>query len=62
MALAGPCRDTSDPVFDAISAVEATGVLAARPASTLIGVKELAVPWMKVEIEAVIGLSARSRR
>jgi 2-iminobutanoate/2-iminopropanoate deaminase len=33
---------------------------AARPASTLIGVKELAVPGMKVEIEAVIGLSARS--
>ncbi len=29
---------------------------AARPASTLIGVKELAVPDMKVEIEAVVGL------
>jgi 2-iminobutanoate/2-iminopropanoate deaminase len=28
----------------------------ARPASTLIGVKELAVPGMKVEIEAVVGL------
>jgi reactive intermediate/imine deaminase len=28
----------------------------ARPASTLIGVKELAIPGMKVEIEAVVGL------
>jgi 2-iminobutanoate/2-iminopropanoate deaminase len=28
----------------------------ARPASTLIGVNELAVPGMKVEIEAVVGL------
>ncbi|MPZ35581.1 MAG: RidA family protein [Rhodospirillales bacterium] len=28
----------------------------ARPASTLIGVKELAVPGMKVEVEAVVGL------
>lgn len=28
----------------------------ARPASTLIGVKELAVPEMKIEIEAVVGL------
>ena len=28
----------------------------ARPASTLIGVKELAIPGMKVEIEAVAGL------
>ena len=28
----------------------------ARPASTLIGVGELAVPGMKVEIEAVVGL------
>lgn len=27
-----------------------------RPASTLIGVNELAVPGMKVEIEAVVGL------
>ena len=27
----------------------------ARPASTLIGVKELAVPGMKIEIEAVVG-------
>jgi enamine deaminase RidA (YjgF/YER057c/UK114 family) len=27
-----------------------------RPASTLIGVNELAVPEMKVEIEAVVGL------
>ena len=27
-----------------------------RPASTLIGVKELAVPGMKIEIEAVVGL------
>ena len=29
---------------------------AARPASTLIGVKELVVPGMKVEIEAIVGL------
>lgn len=29
---------------------------AARPASTLIGVRELAIPGMKVEIEAVVGL------
>lgn len=28
----------------------------ARPASTLIGVKELALPDMKIEIEAVVGL------
>jgi len=28
----------------------------ARPASTLIGVKQLAIPGMKVEIEAVAGL------
>ena len=28
-----------------------------RPASTLIGVSELAVPGMKIEIEAVVGLS-----
>ena len=28
----------------------------ARPASTLIGVKELVMPGMKVEIEAVVGL------
>lgn len=27
-----------------------------RPASTLIGVKELAIPGMKVEIEAIVGL------
>ena len=33
---------------------------AARPASTLIGVKELAIPGMKVEIEAVVGLAARA--
>jgi len=31
---------------------------AARPASTLIGVAELAIPGMKVEIEAVVGLSS----
>jgi 2-iminobutanoate/2-iminopropanoate deaminase len=30
---------------------------AARPASTLIGVKELAIPGMKVEIEAVVGIA-----
>ena len=29
---------------------------AARPASTLIGIKELAIPGMKVEIEAVFGV------
>lgn len=29
---------------------------AARPASTLIGVSQLAIPGMKVEIEAVVGL------
>jgi len=36
----------------------------ARPASTLIGVSALAIPGMKVEIEAVAGLRARpgSRR
>ncbi len=28
----------------------------ARPASTLIGVRELAIPGMRVEIEAVVGL------
>ena len=28
----------------------------ARPASTLIGVNELAIPGMKIEIEAVAGL------
>ena len=28
----------------------------ARPASTLIGVKELAIPGMKVEIEAIVGI------
>lgn len=31
---------------------------AARPASTLIGVRELAIPGMKVEIEAVVGLKS----
>jgi len=31
----------------------------ARPASTLIGVKELVVPDMKIEIEAVVGLRNR---
>ena len=30
----------------------------ARPASTLIGVQALAIPGMKVEIEAVVGLRA----
>lgn len=29
---------------------------AARPASTLIGIRELAIPGMKVEIEAVFGV------
>jgi 2-iminobutanoate/2-iminopropanoate deaminase len=29
-----------------------------RPASTLMGVRELALPGMKVEIEAVVGLTA----
>jgi len=32
---------------------------AARPASTLIGVNELAIPGMKVEIEAVVGLKPK---
>src|SRR4051794_41729812 len=32
---------------------------AARPASTLIGIEELAIPGMKVEIEAVAGIPAR---
>ena len=32
---------------------------AARPASTLIGVKELAIPGMKVEIEAVVGIPGK---
>jgi 2-iminobutanoate/2-iminopropanoate deaminase len=31
-----------------------------RPASTLIGVRELAVPGMRVEIEAVVGLTKAS--
>jgi len=31
----------------------------ARPASTLIGISELAIPGMKVEIEAVAGLKRR---
>ena len=31
----------------------------ARPASTLIGINELAIPGMKVEIEAVVGLPGR---
>jgi reactive intermediate/imine deaminase len=29
---------------------------AARPASTLIGVRELAIPGMKMEVEAMVGL------
>ena len=29
---------------------------ATRPASTLIGVRELALPGVKIEIEAVVGL------
>src|SRR6185295_7188732 len=31
----------------------------ARPASTLIGINELAIPGMKVEIEAVVGLKRK---
>ncbi len=31
----------------------------ARPASTLIGINQLAIPGMKVEIEAVVGLPNR---
>src|SRR6185312_11911407 len=31
----------------------------ARPASTLIGVSGLAIPGMKVEIEAIVGLAGR---
>ena len=31
----------------------------ARPASTLIGINELVVPGMKIEIEAVVGLRTR---
>ena len=34
----------------------------ARPASTLIGVTSLAIPGMKVEIEAVVGLPRRPAR
>jgi reactive intermediate/imine deaminase len=33
---------------------------ASRPASTLIGVNELAIPGMKIEIEAVAGLRKRT--
>ena len=32
---------------------------AAKPASTLIGVRELALPGLKIEIEAVVGLKNR---
>jgi reactive intermediate/imine deaminase len=32
----------------------------ARPASTLIGVNQLALPGMKIEIEAVVGLGAKA--
>ena len=32
-----------------------------RPASTLVGVSELALPGMKIEIEAVVGLGAKPR-
>lgn len=32
-----------------------------RPASTLIGINELAIPGMKVEIEAVVGLKTASK-
>jgi 2-iminobutanoate/2-iminopropanoate deaminase len=35
---------------------------AARPASTLIGVKQLAVDGMKIEIEAVVGLRGAGRK
>lgn len=31
----------------------------ARPASTLIGISELAVPGMRVEIEAIVGLGGK---
>jgi 2-iminobutanoate/2-iminopropanoate deaminase len=34
----------------------------ARPASTLIGVSSLAIPGMKVEIEAVVGLPKRAAK
>jgi reactive intermediate/imine deaminase len=33
---------------------------ASRPASTLIGINELAIPGMKVEVEAVVGLKRKS--
>ena len=33
-----------------------------RPASTLIGVKALALPGMKIEIEAVAGLTPDKKR
>lgn len=41
-----------------INPVRQQYVGAARPASTLIGINELAIPGMKVEIEAVVGLAA----
>lgn len=44
----------------AINAVRQQYFGKARPASTLIGVKELAVTGMKIEIEAVVGIPSRA--